>query len=142
MLPQPEQARKMWDIIDMTYNITAASAERLSCIALDHLPQIAARARALLEKNRALLNSFLAARKELDCAPSEFGTTVAPRLRSGRVDDFCELLRIEFETTVVPGRFFEAPQHFRIGIGGTTEVLEQGLERVGKALDTFATSGA
>ena len=51
------------------------------------------------------------------------------------VEDFCELLRHEFETTVVPGHFFEAPQHFRIGIGGPTDVLEQGLARISTALE-------
>jgi len=35
----------------------------------------------------------------------------------------------------VPGRFFEMPQHFRIGIGGETENLREGLERLGHALD-------
>jgi hypothetical protein len=27
------------------------------------------------------------------------------------------------------------PNHFRIGIGGKTELLEEGLKRLGKALD-------
>ena len=41
-------------------------------------------------------------------------------------------------TTVVPGRFFEMPQHFRIGIGGDTADLRAGLERLSAALDSFA----
>jgi hypothetical protein len=38
----------------------------------------------------------------------------------------------------VPGRFFEAPDHIRIGIGGTTENVREGLSRIGAALDEFA----
>ncbi len=125
----------MWDFVDLTYGIPAHPAERLSVIALDHLPHIAKRARDLLERNRGLLNAFLAANsKYLEVAPSRFGTTVALRLRSGRVEDFCNRLRQEFETTVVPGHYFEAPQHFRLGIGGPTDELEQGLERISTAL--------
>jgi bifunctional pyridoxal-dependent enzyme with beta-cystathionase and maltose regulon repressor activities len=46
-------------------------------------------------------------------------------------------LRTEFETTVVPGHFFEAPEYFRIGIGGPTDILEQGLARISEALQHF-----
>ena len=104
ILAQPDLVRRMFDLVDLTYGILAHSAERLSVIALDHLPRIAKRSRALLEQNRAVLNEFLAAHsKHLDAEPSRFGTTVAPRLLAGHVDDFCDLLRNEFETTVVPG---------------------------------------
>jgi aspartate/methionine/tyrosine aminotransferase len=51
---------------------------------------------------------------------------------------FFKLLREKYETTVVPGTFFEMPQHFRIGIGGDTAGLRAGLERLGAALDDFA----
>lgn len=137
VLTQPDLARRMWDFVDLTYGIPAHSAELLSVIALDHLPRIAERARALLERNRPLLNSFLAAQSNhLDVEPSRFGTTVAPRLRNGSVDHFCARLRKEFETTVVPGHYFETPQHFRLGIGGPTDTLEQGLERISAALES------
>lgn len=138
ILTQPDLVQRMWTLVDLTYGIQAHPAERLSAIALDHLPEIAERARALLERNRPLLNSFLDVhRKHLKGDPSRLGTTVAPRLRAGSVPQFCDLLREEFETTVVPGHFFEAPQHFRVGIGGPTDVLEQGLNRISRALDRF-----
>jgi len=38
------------------------------------------------------------------------------------------------ETGVVPGEFFERPQHFRIGFCGDTETLRAGLERITSAL--------
>jgi aspartate/methionine/tyrosine aminotransferase len=50
----------------------------------------------------------------------------------------CELLREKYETSVVPGRFFEMPAHFRVGLGGDSETLAEGLERLGGALDEFA----
>jgi aspartate/methionine/tyrosine aminotransferase len=48
------------------------------------------------------------------------------------------MLRDKYETTVVPGRFFEMPDHFRIGIGCDAEVLKGGLERLGAALDELS----
>jgi aspartate/methionine/tyrosine aminotransferase len=135
ILTQPDLVSSMHALVDLTYGVPAHSAERLSVIALDHLSHIAQRARDLLAHNRKLVNAFLAAHEaQLECAPSEFGTCVAPHLRNGSVDEFCDVLRNEFETSVVPGHFFEAPEHFRIGLGGPTEILEPGLERIASAL--------
>jgi hypothetical protein len=47
----------------------------------------------------------------------------------------CNLLKEKYETVVVPGRFFEMPAHFRVGIGGESEILAGALERIGQALD-------
>ena len=69
---------------------------------------------------------------------SGVGTTVFPRLLTGDVDAFCALLREKYETAVVPGRFFEMPQHFRLGYSCTTETLRAGLEHLATALDEFA----
>ena len=75
---------------------------------------------------------------ELDCEASRFGTTIFPRLKTGNAAELVARLREQFDTSVVPGEFFEQPQHFRIGLGGTTESLRGGLERIGAALDTLA----
>jgi aspartate/methionine/tyrosine aminotransferase len=109
----------------------------MAVVALDHLDRIRARADALLETNRALANAFLAAHPDIVCEPSQFGTTLFPRLRSGSAASFVALLREQFETSVVPGDFFEQPQHFRIGICGATQTLQGGLERLGRALEAF-----
>jgi aspartate/methionine/tyrosine aminotransferase len=47
-------------------------------------------------------------------------------------------LREKYETSVVPGRFFEMPEHFRIGIAADTGTLESGLERLAAALDEIS----
>jgi aspartate/methionine/tyrosine aminotransferase len=135
VLARPELAERMWRLNDLFGVIPAHPAERLSLVALAHLKEIAARARQLLEDNGRLLNSFFATRDDLEWTAHSFGTTSFPRLRQGSVDHLCALLADKYETSVVPGRFFEMPQHFRIGIGGDTETLKEGLERLGSALD-------
>jgi aspartate/methionine/tyrosine aminotransferase len=82
-----------------------------------------------------LLNEFLDTREELEVVRPEFGTVMFPRMRSGSSEELCQLLREKYETTVVPGKFFEMPAHFRVGIAGDTAVLEEGLQRLGDALD-------
>ncbi len=141
VLAVPPLARAMWRLNDLYGVIPAHVAERLSVIALAHLDQVIARAKSLLEANRALLDRFLDSRDDLEAVRPPFGTIVFPRLRRGSVDAFCALLRDRFETTVVPGRFFEMPQCFRAGIGGHTATLAAGLDRLGAALDEFRVAG-
>ena len=138
ILAKPKMAERLWHLNDLFGVIPAHSAERLSCIALQNLDQVASHARQLLETNRELLNSFYDTRNDLDWSQMKYGTVSFPRLKSGSVDALCALLDEKYETSVVPGRFFEMPQHFRIGIGCETAMLKEGLERLGKALDEIA----
>ena len=131
-------AQRMWRLNDL-FGVTGAHpAEMLSVIALDHLPQIAARAKKLLGINRALLKKFLDSRPDLLTIWPEIGTIAFPHLASGHADAFCQLLHEKYETSVAPGRFFDSPEHFRIGVGGKTEELREGLSRVAAALDELA----
>jgi aspartate/methionine/tyrosine aminotransferase len=139
ILAEPDLACRMWRLNDLYGVIPAHVAERLSVVALKHLDQIAARARTLLETNRAMLDRFLDSRRDLEAVRPPFGTLLFPWLVHGSVDELCALLRDEFETTLPPGRFFEMTQHFRLGIGCATASLEEGLKRLGAALDKLAS---
>jgi len=134
ILAQPELVQRMWQIVDFTYGSPAHPAECIAVLALDHLDRVQDRARTLLETNRSLINTFLREHPQLDCTPSEFGTTVFPRLKRGSAAEFVTRLREKYETSVVPGEFFELPQHFRIGFTLPTESLREGLERISRAL--------
>ena len=137
ILAQPDLAQRMWQIVDFTYGSPVHPAELLAVAVLDHLTLVRDRARSLLEPNRVLVNEFLAGHPDLDCEPSRFGTTVFPRLKSGSAEEFVKVLRERFETSVVPGDFFEQPQHFRIGFCGTTATVRGGLERLDAALTAY-----
>ena len=129
-------AEKLWRLNDLFGVIPAHTAERLSVIALENFDRIEGDARRLLETNASLLNSFLTSRDDLEYTEHKYGTVSFPRLkRQASSDELCRLLMEKYETSVVPGRFFELPQHFRIGTGCETATLTAGLERLGAALD-------
>jgi len=128
------RVRRARDVVDGTGSIVA---ERLATLAFEHLDALAARARQILTRNKALADAFLQSRKELEWVPSA-GTIVFPRMK-GVADaaPFVDRLMREHRTAVGPGRFFEAPAHFRLGYGGETGRIQQGLERCAAALDAF-----
>lgn len=130
-----DTARRAWRLNDLFGNIPPHVAERLGEIALRNLPAIADRARDLLGLNRPLLSRFLDARPDLLPVRPTHGTVVFPKLSRGSVENLVRIFREKYEGTVVPGHFFGLPDHFRIGIGGRTDVLAEGLERLGAALD-------
>jgi aspartate/methionine/tyrosine aminotransferase len=130
-----ELARRMWLLNDLFAATPVHAGERLSVVAMQQLTELAERSKQVLDRNRRLLNEFLDTREDLEVIRPEFGTVMFPRVRRGTADELCRLLREKYETSIVPGRFFEMPAHFRIGIAGDTDVLEAGLDRLGKALD-------
>ena len=138
ILAEPTLAERMWRLNELFAVAQAHQAERLSCIALARLGEIAAENCALLARNRALANAFFAGRGEIEVAPMTGGITAFPRLLRGDVDELDRVLRAEYDTSIVPGRFFGLADHFRIGVGSPTPVVEAGLERLGAAIDRLA----
>ena len=136
---EPDLARRMWLLNDLFAATPVHSGERLSVVAFKQLEEIGAHAKALLDRNRQTLNAFLDSRADLQVVRPEFGTVIFPRVTQGTADELCRLLREKYATSVVPGRFFEMPAHFRIGIAGNSDILQEGLDRLGAALDELSS---
>jgi DNA-binding transcriptional MocR family regulator len=67
--------------------------------------------------------------------PAEHGITAFPRWLRGDTQRLDDHLRERYDASVVPGRWFEIPDHFRVGFGLPTDEFEEGLSRLGSALD-------
>jgi aspartate/methionine/tyrosine aminotransferase len=128
-----ERIRRVRDVVDGTGSVPA---ERLAVLAFGQLDRLADRARRILEPNAARVRTFLAARAELECIPPGGGTVVFPRLK-GQADaePLARDLLAHGRTAIVPGRFFEAPAHFRLGYGCSPDRLSGGLSALDRALD-------
>jgi aspartate/methionine/tyrosine aminotransferase len=135
ILAEPELAKKMRRLNDIFGAVGPHVTERLSVIALSQLQKISARAKRILETNRATLNQFFDTRQDVNVVRTKFGTTSFPRLRNGDGDKLSALLLAKYDTAVVPGRFFESPQHVRIGMCCEPEMFATSMERFGRALD-------
>lgn len=135
ILSPPEVAERIRRTRDMVDGGGSIVTERLAALAFAHIARLEARTAALLNTNGPLVREFLASRADLEWIPSG-GTVVFPRI--GGLEDtfaFAERLLDRYDTAVVPGRFFQAPPHVRIGFGCATDALRGGLEALGAALD-------
>jgi aspartate/methionine/tyrosine aminotransferase len=134
ILAQRDLAWKMRQLNDLYSATPVFPGELLSVAAFQHLQLLRERARHIVEADRKLLRDFLKQESALSAVETEWGTTSFPRLVNGNADAFLKRLRFEFDTSAVPGRFFEMPDHFRIGMGVNTEMFAEGLDRISRAL--------
>jgi len=128
----------MWRLNDLFGVNQAHPAERLACIAFDHLDRVVGDTPAMLARNRASFNAFLPGRSDLDCAAAEHGLTAFPRWSGGDTQRLDDHLRAHHDASVVPGRWFEMPNHFRLGFAYPPDHFDEALKRLGTALDELA----
>jgi hypothetical protein len=128
-----ERARRVRDLVEGTGPVPV---ERMGVVAVGQMDRLLARARGILEPNFAALAAFVERRSELSWVRSAGGAVAFPRLADGTdTDAFVRVARDEFEVGVVPGSLFGYSQSFRISVGCPSEILQGGLEALGRALD-------
>jgi len=134
VLARPDLACKMRHLNDL-YSATPVYPGLLLDVAVfKHLNRLREKARRIVDADRELLRDFLVQQSGVSAVWTDWGTTSFVQLTDGNADDFLERLRAEFDTSAVPGRFFEMPDYFRIGMGVNTEMFAEGLNRIGQAL--------
>ena len=137
ILAQPDLAWKMRRLNDLYSAAPVYPGELLSVAAFQHVNLLREKARRIVDADRPLLRDFLGEQSNICAVWTNWGTTSFVRLsrsRGSNTDRFLEQLRAKFDTSAVPGRFFEMPDHFRIGMGVNTEMFGEGLNRIGRAL--------
>jgi aspartate/methionine/tyrosine aminotransferase len=135
ILAESQLAERMWRLNDLFGVNQPHQAERLGCIAFDHIGEVVGDTPVMLERNRRLFNDFLATRADVECDPAAHGITAFPRWKGGDTQRLDDHLRKHYQCAVVPGRWFEMPDFFRIGFGIPTDTFSEGLARLGRGLD-------
>lgn len=135
VLCEPELAERMRRLNDLFGVVGSMPSDALSATAFRHLDKLEARTRAMIEPNTALVHEFLREHEDvLDCVVPPRSMIVFPRVKDhDDTEPLHDLLR-RFETSIVPGKYFEAPRHFRLGFAVKTEDVAAGLRNLSKAL--------
>jgi len=141
VLAPPDVVDAMFRLRDLFENIPPHVSERLSVVAFRHLGRIRERSKALIGENRRVLRETLLAREDIRCFDPGFGTVVFPKRTGGGVERVADTLLKEYETSITPGRFFGAPDRFRIGLGGENAMFREGMKRLCLVLDEMTGGG-
>jgi aspartate/methionine/tyrosine aminotransferase len=115
---------------------------RLALDALDHLPELSRAHLAYRAECLPHLARWLAETPGISGPPPTLGLTAFPRIEG--VDDTLALARFladEHGVDVVPGEFFGAPGHLRVGCGVPEETLVEGLARLTAGIQAFRSRG-
>jgi capreomycidine synthase len=137
-LADPEVLDRMARVRDYTTLHLSPLVELIAERVLDGAERILGRKRAAAAHNRDLVQQWM---DEQDGAISWTapmgGVCGFPRLHEvPDVEAFCHALALEHRVMLVPGTCFGTPGHARLGFGGHTPVLEEGLGRLAEALRT------
>lgn len=135
ILCSSELAERMRRLNDLFGAVGSVPSDTLSVAAFRQLDRLEARTRAMIEVNTKLVHSFLRAHEELlECVVPSRSMIVFPRLKHhADAQPLHDQLR-QLETSIVPGKFFESPQQFRLGFAVKSEDVEIGLQHLSKVL--------
>lgn len=134
ILAEPDLARAMWGLNDCMAATSVYPGELLSVAVFSRLDKVRERFRRIVQADRVVLNAFLDRNDKVHAVRTPWGTTSFMRLANGNADVILALLRLDWETSAVPGRFFESPACFRIGMGVNSDMFAEGLSRLERAL--------
>ncbi|HET6349188.1 MAG TPA: aminotransferase class I/II-fold pyridoxal phosphate-dependent enzyme [Candidatus Krumholzibacteria bacterium] len=134
VLAEPRLLDRMRRLSHLYINNMAHPSERLAWLALSRADEILARANAVLDRNLAIADAFVASQPRLSWVKPRAGTCGMVHVDGLDVDELSERLAREQATGIVPGRFFDAPSHFRLAWGVDTETVRAGLDALGLTL--------
>ncbi len=135
ILCEPKLAERMRRLDDLFGAVGSMPSDTLSVAAFRNLSLLEARTRAMIEPSTELVHQFLRENEDvLECVVPPRSMIVFPRLKKSDDSQRLHDLLRQFDTSIVPGKFFEAPRHFRLGFAVKTEDVAAGLQNLSKAL--------
>ena len=135
LLGAEEIVKRAYYIYDFLGVIGSSPAESLSVLAFEHLGELQKRYKPTVNRNLSLVSDLIDEHHALEWSRPPGGLIGFVRLKGLSVERLAEHLMKRYRTSIVPGRFFEEPEFFRIGFGGESEMVEQGLQNLRQALE-------
>ncbi len=112
-------------------------SERAALAALHKEAAFSARARALVEAARPLVDAWIASDDRVTWVPPDVGNFGYPRVDGVDTTALAEYLAKERKTVIAPGECFGHQDRFRLGFGTGREQVEGGLANLREALKRF-----
>jgi aspartate/methionine/tyrosine aminotransferase len=134
VLAEPALAERGRRLNDLYTNNFPHQSERIALLALGRAEEILGRNNEMLAQHIAIADDFIVSQPRLSWVKPSAGTCGMVRVDGVDVDELTDRLARDFNTGIVPGRFFNAPSHFRLAWGVDTDTFRTGLGNLAEAL--------
>jgi hypothetical protein len=138
ILADPNVLERCKNVKDYTTVCGSSVSQVIAVWALERWSFFRRRAKAILDRNHRVAAEMLDRMPALRGGVPEFGSVMFPHSEVN-VSKLSQVLLREYKTVIADGRSFGMDDHFRLGLGGDTDELSQGLENVGKALRSIGS---
>lgn len=131
-----ESIRAVREQITISNNVLA---EAIARSVLEEKDNLLKDIRSHIRRNFEILKQWMINQELLEWVEPQGGVVAFPRMMTGTsTEEICRLLVTKYRTLVVPGHLFEMNRHMRIGFGGSTDELNEGLKRLDLAMEECA----
>ena len=114
--------------------------DALATLAVENVEKIAERNAEIVQRNYEIMSNWVAKEPLIDWAPPRGGTIAFLRHKLDITsEELCLRLIRDKSVLLVPGSCFEMDGFLRMGWGGDTETLKEGLSRFTEFLDEYRT---
>lgn len=137
VIAEPALADRIRRLDDLFAGSTAHPSARIARRAIERSDEIIAASNALLMRNIGIVDAFVRSHERLTWVRPRAGTCGLVRVDGIDVDVLADRLHREREVAIVPGRFFEAPEHVRLSWSLAASDLQTALARIGDAVDVL-----
>lgn len=130
-------AKALWSRRDYTTIAPSALSDRLARVALhpERSAALLARARGIIVANNAIVSAWVDAHAALTLIPAEAGAVAFIGYKNDVGSaTLANWLRDKASVLVAPGAHFGVDGYLRIGLGGRSELLHTGLERISRVI--------
>jgi aspartate/methionine/tyrosine aminotransferase len=132
VIAQPDVIEKTNELQTIVEGSGSRFTEAFAALIIEHLDEYLERSHELVSKNRQILDEALKplfANNILNGNIPENGCIYFPRVNIPiATDELTRILIEKYKTYVVPGKFFDQPQHIRIGFSSRSEVFEKDVK--------------
>ncbi len=135
LITTPARARHFRRMMDYLNVEHPAPATSLGLRAFERIDRLEARTRELYRRARPVVADWLASCAELHAYPNHGAIFECVRLPRGvKAGDLSKLLYREHQTRVVPGEFFNLPDHIRVSTTLAPDDLRTGLANIAEGV--------
>lgn len=136
-LGNPQLISRMRRCIDYSVGNSSFPTLLIATRVFENFDRFTAHSKTRAEANRKLLLDWLATAPGIECFDPGAGIVYFPKITAPSLDSdgLFMHLRNKYDTTIVPGRFFDGmSKHFRLAIGAPEAETRQGLANLASAL--------